>query len=141
MGMKLKNIIGIRAMHIIIGSPGIVIGSPGIVIGSPGIEIWLNIDASRRGHTNKGPNSKTNNLGKFGSLSFGFFGIVLKLRLFLGETIRFVGKIINYFLSFPVYVLPLCLCKSLFESRGLTKSWTSIDNMKEIRAEVRVANQ
>ena len=141
MGKKFENITGIRAMHKIIGNPGIVIASPGSVIGSPGIEIWLNIDASRRGHTNKGPNSKKNNFSKHVSPSYGFVGVVFKLRLFLGETVRFVGEIINYFLSFPVYVLPLCLCKSLFESRRITKSWASIDNVEERRAEVRVPYQ
>jgi len=51
MGKKFANITGISAMHKIIGSPG-------IIIGCPGIEIWLDKDASLRGHTNKTPNKK-----------------------------------------------------------------------------------
>ena len=75
MGKEIQNITGIRAMHIFIGRPGIIIGSPGIGIG-------LNIDASRRGHTNKGPNSKKNNLCKFVSPSYCFFVLFLSLDFF-----------------------------------------------------------
>ena len=109
MGKELENITGINATHIIIiGSPGIVIGDPGIVvIGSPGKHFGSSKTPAAEATQLRDPTVKILILANLFLQVMPFLVLSLSLEFSLRETIRFMRKVINYFLSFPVNVLPL----------------------------------